>query len=314
MNNTLDQFWQDACALRLSDAERADARSMLRVRMLSDIPEGQLLGAAATLQLKSHEHAEGRRQLQNFMQSYQPEAQSWVSRFLNFSTSRLVFASTSAFVVVMLATGGVAEAALPGDMLYPVKIYVTEPIREQFAHSSDAQRTWELTRLERRFTERQRLIESGRFTEERREELEFLIDVQASRIEAHLDALPDTSDDPEIEDFRIHLTEVLTERQEAIDSIIQDRTVPEELVPIVQDARRRREQIDEQNIQRRERFDRIRVRLERRPAAGESDAAGDAPTQDVPVSADRREPELIDENSVSEDLQEPLQIEEKLGL
>jgi hypothetical protein len=252
----------------MTEAERANARAALRVRMFAAEPEGRLVGAAATMRLSQEERQAGRSSLQAFMRT-KPMQEAPVARasvfasLLHFNVSRLALASSSAFVIAILATGGIAEAALPGDMLYPVKLYVTEPIREQIARTPAARRAWEVERLERRFAEHQRLTDSGRMTDERREELEFLIGMQASRIEAQLEQIPEESDDPQTEAFRTHLEQVLIQRQAAIESITQDRTAPPELVPVLRDARGRREQVEESAEQRVDRFERIRERLQR---------------------------------------------------
>lgn len=73
----------------------------------------------------------------------------------------------SAFVVLVLIIIPIAaERSLPGDVLYPVKVNVTEEIRSSLAVSPYAKVEWETRRLERRIAEARLLASEGRLTQE----------------------------------------------------------------------------------------------------------------------------------------------------
>ncbi len=59
-----------------------------------------------------------------------------------------------------------AEQTVPGDILYPVKVQVTEEIRSSLNRGSYEKVVWETTRLERRLSEARQLAEAGLLTPE----------------------------------------------------------------------------------------------------------------------------------------------------
>lgn len=84
-------------------------------------------------------------------------------------------------VLLMVVVPALAENALPGDTLYPIKVRFNEEIRGALNDSPYAKVEWETERLERRLAEAQLLEESGRLTP----------DVEADVVEAikqHSDA------------------------------------------------------------------------------------------------------------------------------
>jgi len=84
-----------------------------------------------------------------------------------------------AAVLVFLVGGGAvaaAEGALPGDVLYPIKISVNEEVRGVLALSSEAKASWNISRAERRLQEATFLSADGRLTEETRLALDSRIE------------------------------------------------------------------------------------------------------------------------------------------
>ncbi len=77
---------------------------------------------------------------------------------------KLSFGVLAAFVLVVLPT--LAEKSIPGDILYPVKVQVTEEIRSTLNLSSYEKVAWETERIERRLAEARLLAKEGRLTPE----------------------------------------------------------------------------------------------------------------------------------------------------
>lgn len=68
-------------------------------------------------------------------------------------------------LALMVSAGGVsyaAEAALPGDVLYPVKVSINEEVRAVAAVSNEDKAKWETERAERRLAEAEALASKGR--------------------------------------------------------------------------------------------------------------------------------------------------------
>jgi hypothetical protein len=77
---------------------------------------------------------------------------------------RPVFAG-SLIALIAVGTGGAtyaAEGTLPGDLLYPVKVGITEPVVTAFTPNGRAQVTWQLTIAKRRLKEAATLSGEGR--------------------------------------------------------------------------------------------------------------------------------------------------------
>jgi hypothetical protein len=76
-----------------------------------------------------------------------------------------VFAGAFALLLLITSTGGAAYAAegsLPGDILYSVKVDVTEPVVTALTPAGSAQVAWHLTIAKRRLAEAHALATAGR--------------------------------------------------------------------------------------------------------------------------------------------------------
>jgi hypothetical protein len=102
----------------------------------------------------------------------QQEAQSQFSLVANaFKTISLQHKLVGRFVVtaslfLMVGVPVLAERALPGDVLYPMKVQINEEVRASLSFSPYAKIEWETTRLERRLAEARSLASVGRLTNE----------------------------------------------------------------------------------------------------------------------------------------------------
>lgn len=88
-------------------------------------------------------------------------------------------------VGIILSGAGVsyaAESAVPGDVLYPIKVSVNEEVRSAFAQGHEKKAEWEAVRAERRLEEAATLAVQGTLDDARREYL-------ATRFERHADAV-----------------------------------------------------------------------------------------------------------------------------
>ena len=84
-------------------------------------------------------------------------------------------------MLTLVAVPVIAEKALPGDVLYPVKVQFNEELRSTLSFSPYAKVEWETTRLERRLAEARLLADEGRLTTEIEAEV-------AQAVQTHSDA------------------------------------------------------------------------------------------------------------------------------
>ena len=90
-------------------------------------------------------------------------------------------------LVIMVSVGGGAaigaEKAMPGDVLYPVKLNVNEEVRGWLKISDEAKADWEIKRTERRLEEVEELADEGALNEEAREKIEASFEAHAQRVQ-----------------------------------------------------------------------------------------------------------------------------------
>src|SRR3989344_895566 len=164
MNDFFSQFKDEARKIRLTTEERV----ALRLRLAS---------------------AFGRETAQIPRRSPLP------SPFLIFNF-RLVSSALVLALVVGSSVTYAAESAVPGDVLYPVKIHVTENFRDVVAVSDSAQVAWHTEAAERRIEEAEQLVAHGVLTEEKKIELQEKFDEHVLAAEELTDSLKET--EPEV--------------------------------------------------------------------------------------------------------------------
>lgn len=122
-------------------------------------------------------------------------------------------------VLMMVIVPALAEDALPGDTLYPIKVRFNEEVRGAMNSSPYAKIEWETERMERRLAEAQVLAEAGRLTPEAEAEVADAIKQHSEAAKSNIEVIR-ASDNDEAVMAEIALSsalevsaEVLTSRQ-----------------------------------------------------------------------------------------------------
>lgn len=138
------------------------------------------------LSLSAREKAQTRELLEEFMafKPLQRAPQSYVRAISIFAIRPMIALALCAVLVVSTTTAAAAEQALPGDLLYPIKVHVTEEVRALATRNTETRAAWELERAERRVDEAILLEGEQRLTDEYRDSLEQSIDKHLARAEA----------------------------------------------------------------------------------------------------------------------------------
>lgn len=129
-------------------------------------------------------------------------SQYWFSTFFASHTHSTPVIAAILIVAVSAGTVAAAETALPGDVLYPIKVHVTEEVRATLAVTPKAKADWAVNRAERRLEEAATLALSGKLDDVTRAELDINLDEHARSAEAsrgQLASKDDQSDADEIE-------------------------------------------------------------------------------------------------------------------
>jgi hypothetical protein len=110
----------------------------------------------------------------------------------NIFLTKLSLSSTMAILLLLsvIVSGGVAvgaENALPGDILYPVKIGVNEEVRGWLIVSEQSKADWEVRRVERRLEEAEELTADSSLNIENREKIEANFEAHADRVKKRIE-------------------------------------------------------------------------------------------------------------------------------
>lgn len=144
--------------------------------------ENMLREARRAGELPAEEKTAVKRELLAFMASYEPR-RPVLTRAFSLLSARPVFAG--AVAAVMLAAGGLAGArtALPGQLLYPLKVAVLEGLPRVWNRTDLARAKWESLVAERRLSEAEVLASSGVLDIETASAMARSIEDSAARIE-----------------------------------------------------------------------------------------------------------------------------------
>ncbi len=105
-----------------------------------------------------------------------------------------MFAGAFALFLIV-GVPALAENAIPGDMLYPVKVNVTEELRSTLSTNSYEKVVWETTRLERRVSEARLLAQRGELTPEVEAEVLAAVQVHSKEAKRQIETLRETDAD-----------------------------------------------------------------------------------------------------------------------
>jgi hypothetical protein len=105
-----------------------------------------------------------------------------------------MFAGMTALLFVIVVPA-LAENAIPGDILYPVKVSVTEEIRSSLKTNAYEKVVWETTRLERRISEARLLAQAGKLTPAAEADVLAAVQVHSDKAKREIETLRTTDAD-----------------------------------------------------------------------------------------------------------------------
>ena len=166
----------------------------------------QLKKKSETIRLRTSEKAELQSRIVAFMEYHPLPATvkaNPVPKSKSFESYRMLvvpkwYIQTFAVAFALFLIVGVpalAENAIPGDILYPVKVNVTEEIRSTLSANSYEKVVWETTRLERRVSEARLLAQAGRLTPEVEAEVLAAVQVHSDEAKRQIKSLRETDAD-----------------------------------------------------------------------------------------------------------------------
>ena len=148
-------------------------------------------------------------------------------------------------VLLVIIVPVVAERAVPGDVLYPVKVQFNEEIRGTLTLSPYQKVEWETERLERRIAEARLLSSEGKLTEEVQAKVAKAVKEHSDAAQAEIATIAE-SDSDEAALAGITFNAALEVQSEVLESDIENGIGGDELALVVGEAIASAEPADDQ--------------------------------------------------------------------
>lgn len=157
---------------------------------------------------------------------------------------RWAVAGSAAGVAGFVGMAAAAQGTMPGDLLYPVKIHVTETIQSAVAVSPQAQANVAAQQLQQRLDEAEQLADEQRFKESQRAQLEQGVAASAAAIQAHMKTLKKTDGQPAALKVSEDISETISKHETSLQQIANDHPDQRESVErFVAQIKHEREQL-----------------------------------------------------------------------
>lgn len=139
------------------------------------------------------------------------------NRFSIFFMRHSVPALAAVIVLVGGGTAAAAEGALPGDILYPIKVRVNEEMRATLATTPKAKADWQVSRAERRLEEAATLALSGKLDDATRADLDTNLDAHVKVANEKRIQLEEENEVAEASEVETNIQAVLIARENILD-------------------------------------------------------------------------------------------------
>jgi hypothetical protein len=143
------------------------------------------------------------------------------SRFLYISAWNYRVPAALAVFLLVGGTASAAQASLPGDALYPMKIHVNEQVEAALALSSEAKAEVEARLATRRLDEAQELAVEGKLTPQANAEITERFAAHADALDKHLAKLSERGNFSAVAKVNGEVEDALDARFETLESLAQ---------------------------------------------------------------------------------------------
>ncbi|MFA6522962.1 MAG: hypothetical protein WCS85_01175 [Candidatus Peribacteraceae bacterium] len=230
--NILERFFSSAKRVGLRRPERESVRSFLEkattelvrtkaqdgLQGVMDVPPTLFLAAARSVRANRDDLSRVRSTLAAYTISYLPQ------RMRSFLLLKRSLAAVGATLVFGSTVCVAAESAVPGDVLYPVKTAVNEPVLEAMASLTPATRAqWKVTQVNRRLQEMGHLSDREELTPEHEEKLTRKIEERMQQALTQIDALEETDQAGSTAEIRDSLGQTLRKNEKLLKKLEQTR-------------------------------------------------------------------------------------------
>lgn len=146
-------------------------------------------------------------------------------------------------LIVTFAGGGVSyasENALPGELLYPLKVHVNEAFLARFAVSSEEKARFDVFQAERRLQEAEHLAGISNLGQKEQELIDRYFDEHITDLHAQIESLLASGNTEAAGKIALDLEATLQAHVHVMESLRADRETAVRLQPLIENARRAR--------------------------------------------------------------------------
>lgn len=240
MNNPLKQCIRNARRITLKDADRVQMRAHF----------SKMLGVPET-----------------------SARRPWMSMLAFHRSAALGFGMALVALMVTSGVAAAAEGSIPGDILYGVKVRITEEVRSALARSPASKAAWETKRIERRLSEAEKVIQK-KMNGSTLSTLQLHIAAHTDRVQKSIDALERTGQMQEAATASSNMEAPLTAHKQILREITKSRTDGDRLIKNIER--------EEESLQKRRRT--LEERIDAREAKKNEDEKRFAAERDQPFS------------------------------
>ncbi len=155
-------------------------------------------------------------------------------QWLSFLQPRLRYGmAVISLVLIFIMSGGsalAAEAALPGDLLYSVKINLNERLRGSLAINTEAKVAWEIEKTERRLNEIEQLASQSRLRGNVVVEAEQHYEGQMNKVQQSITSLEKNGDKKKVRELKKEFVEIKQDHEIIIEKITTEYDTGDETV------------------------------------------------------------------------------------
>ncbi|HEY4496408.1 MAG TPA: DUF5667 domain-containing protein [Candidatus Paceibacterota bacterium] len=141
--------------------------------------------------------------------------------------SRRRFAYVLALILIIVLAGSTsiyaAENSLPGDIFYPIKVNLTEKIRDRLATTPKAKAEWATIKVGRRIQEATKLAAQGKLDETKSQEIEKLLTAHTESFNSVIEALATSTaaELHEISNAEIEFEAIITANKQVLKKVAE---------------------------------------------------------------------------------------------
>ncbi|MEK7614874.1 MAG: hypothetical protein AAB431_00625 [Patescibacteria group bacterium] len=172
------------------------------------------------------------------------ENQRWYSGMFFPAFQRLSIPLFVAFLVFVVAGGGTvlaAEGAIPGDVLYPVKIHINEAARAAFVFDEKSSANLDIQQTQRRMNEAEKLETKGQLNPQVQKKISREVENHVKRVDAAVIKLEAKGNTRAAAEVRLELREYLEKTSEKFSALG---------IQIKEEKEEREERVDEKKSDR----------------------------------------------------------------